>query len=77
MNGHSKKSAFEPSELATLQDIFKEITSQKWFPNTAEARESFAKFLLDTFPENSFSAERHRSGIEASARKFYAVDRAH
>jgi hypothetical protein len=77
MNGHSKKSAFEPSELATLQDIFKEITTQDWFPNSAEAREGFAKFLFDTFPEGSFNSERHRSGIEASARMFYAVDQVH
>lgn len=74
MNSHSKKTAFEPGELATLQDIFDEITSQHWFPNFPEAREGFARYLFDTFPDGSFNPERHRSVVETSARMFYAID---
>jgi len=39
--------------------------------SVAEAKESFAKYLLETFPAGAFDAREHRSMVEASARMFY------
>jgi len=74
MNSHSAKGTFQPEELASLQLVFRDITSQAWF--APDARESFAKYLLETFPGETFDPRRHRSVVETSARMFYSLDRA-
>ena len=74
MNSHPLKGAFQPEELNSLQVIYDEITSQPWFPKCPDARNSFAKYLFETFPGETYNAERHRSVVEAFARMFYAVE---
>jgi len=74
MTSDSKKQAGKPTELPPLQKLCDEITSQSWFPESVEIRESFAKRLRNTFPNGSFDAGRHRSVIEESARRFYELD---
>lgn len=76
MGYYSTKGTFEPEELGALKTVFDDITSQAWFEQTAEAREGFAKYLFETFPPETFSAQKHRSIIEASARMFYSCDHA-
>lgn len=74
MNSHSLTGIFQPDELRTLKAIFDEITSQDWFSETDEAREGFARYLLNTFPGGTFNETRHRAIVELSARMFYADD---
>jgi hypothetical protein len=59
MIGHSTQGSFQPHELRHLQAIFDEVVAQPWFPDDAEARDNFAKFLFATFravgfPESAF-----------------------
>lgn len=61
---------------AHLKSVFDELTSQPWFEASEEARESFAKYLFETFPAVTFDPVKHRSIIEASARMFYTPDSA-
>ncbi|TFE97733.1 hypothetical protein B5M44_14095 [Shinella sumterensis] len=68
------KGAFEPDELGALKEIFDEITSQPWFAASEDNKESFARYLLETFPAAQFDPRKHRSVIEASARMFYSTD---
>jgi hypothetical protein len=70
MNCHPLKSAFQPEELKFLKAIFNEITSKPWFPNSSDARQSFAKFLFDTFLRANFNTQEHLATVEAIARKF-------
>jgi len=60
------KSSFQPEELAELKLIFDDISGQPWFDPAAKV--SFAKYLIETFPTEAFSAERYRSVVVASAR---------
>ncbi len=71
MGSYTSKGMFEPQELGALKHVFDELTSQPWFDPSVEARESFAKYLFETFPAVTFDPVRHRSIIEASARLFY------
>ena len=70
------KQAFEPEELDYLRKLYDEFTSQPWFDQSDEAKEAFAKYLMETFPPVVFDAQRHRSAVEASARLFYAAGHA-
>lgn len=67
---------FEPDELGALKSVFDELTSQPWFDASEEARESFAKYLFETFPAVTFDPVKHRSIIEATTRMFYTRDSA-
>ena len=71
MGDYSSKRTFEPDELDALKKLFDELTSQPWFEPSEDARESFAKYLFETFPAGTFDPAKHRSVIEASARMFY------
>ncbi len=71
---NTHKGAFEPAELDALKNIFDELTTQPWFDPSDEAKESFAKYLFETFPTVTFDPRKHRSIIEASARMFYTRD---
>ncbi|MFC3073280.1 hypothetical protein [Shinella pollutisoli] len=74
MGSYSSKGTFEPEELGALKLIFDELTAQPWFDPSDEARESFARYLFETFPAVTFDPVKHRSIVEASARMFYARD---
>ncbi|MGD9479799.1 hypothetical protein [Shinella sp. G-2] len=74
MGSYTSKGTFEPQELGDLKHVFDELTSQSWFDPSEEARESFARYLFETFPAVTFDPVRHRSIIEASARMFYTRD---
>lgn len=76
MSSCNSKGTFEPEELGALKSIFDELTGQPWFDVSDEARESFAKYLFETFPIVTFDPAKHRSIIEASARMFYSRDNA-
>ncbi len=77
MNSHPCKGAFEPEDLNSLQRIYDEITSQRWFPACPEARTTFARYLFAKFPGPTYDARRHRSAIEASVRLAYATEDPH
>lgn len=74
MGTYISKGTFEPDELGALKLVFDELTAQPWFDASDDARESFAKYLFETFPAVTFDPVKHRSIIEASARMFYARD---
>lgn len=74
MGNYTSKRTFEPDELGALKSIFDELTAQPWFDASDDARESFAKYLFETFPAVTFDPVKHRMIIEASARMFYARD---
>ena len=74
MGNYTSKGTFEPEELGALKQVFDELTSQAWFESSEEARESFARYLFETFPAVTFDPGKHRSIIEASARLFYSKD---
>ncbi|WP_439624078.1 hypothetical protein [Shinella sp.] len=63
------KSSYQPEELAELKSIFDDVTGQSWFD--PDAKVSFAKYLIETFPAEAFDAQRYRSVVAASARMFY------
>lgn len=77
MGNPSFKGTFEPEELGALKQVFDEIVSEPWFNRSEENKESFARYLFETFPAVHFDPQRHRSIIEASARIFYSFDDAH
>ncbi|HEV7246219.1 MAG TPA: hypothetical protein VGN93_04435 [Shinella sp.] len=68
------RGTFEPEELGALKQVFDEITAQPWFDNSQENKESFARYLFDTFPAVHFDPRKHRSIIEVSARMFCTRD---
>lgn len=74
MGSYTSKGTYEPHELGALKSVFDELTSQSWFDSSAEAKESFAKYLFETFPAVTFDPLKHRTIIEASARMFYTRD---
>ncbi|WP_411034017.1 hypothetical protein [Shinella sp. BYT-45] len=74
MGSYTSKGTFEPEELGALKHLFDELTSQPWFDPSDEAKESFARYLFETFPAVTFDPVKHRSIIEASARMFYTKD---
>ncbi|UNK36614.1 hypothetical protein MNR02_08815 [Shinella sp. H4-D48] len=76
MGYFSSKTAFEPDELGALKQVFDEITSQPWFDASEENKQSFARYLFETFPAGHLNPDKHRSIIEASARMFYTRDEA-
>ena len=75
MSGFTSKNIFDPDELGVLKDIFVEITSQAWFDQTAEAKESFARYLFETFPTDALDPQAHRAACEATARTFFSLNR--
>ncbi len=70
------KTVFQPQELKNLKLLFDEISSQVWFDQSDGAKEAFAKYLIDTFPNGAFDARKHRSVVEASARMIYSRETA-
>jgi hypothetical protein len=74
VGSYTSKGTFEPEELGALKHVFDDVTSQSWFDSSEETKESFAKYLFETFPAVTFDPVRHRSIIEASARMFYTKD---
>ena len=76
MNSHPFKGVFQPEELRSLQAIYDATVAQPWFPGSPDARSRFAKYLFATFPGETYNEHRHRAIVEASARTFYAVDKA-
>jgi hypothetical protein len=76
VGSYTSKGTFELNELGALKSVFDELTSQPWFDASKEARESFAKYLFETFPVVTFDPVKHRAIIEASARMFYTRDSA-
>ncbi len=75
MNGPASKTTFGPDELGMLKDIFIEITSQAWFVQTAEAKESFARYLFASFPTDALDPQAHRAACEAAARALFSRGR--
>lgn len=71
MDSHSTKCAYQPDELASLQEIFIEITGQVWFPRSAEIRENFAKYLFRSYPDGEFVVAEYRASVMEAARHFY------
>ena len=65
---------FGPSELADMRDVFDEITSQPWFSRDPDAREAFAKYLLDAYPGGTFNATTDKPLLEKTARANYGRD---
>jgi hypothetical protein len=74
VGSYPSRGVFQPEELGALKAIFDELTAEPWFDASEEARESFAKYLFETFPALTFDPIKHRSIIEASARMFYCRD---
>ncbi len=70
MTSHLIKGAFQPEELQALQTTFDYITSQSWFPDSDDARNSFARFLISSFPAEGFDTEKHKEHAETLAQKF-------
>lgn len=66
------KGSFEPEELNSLKAIFDEVTSQDWFDQSVEAKEAFAKSLIETYPAGMYDARKHRMMVMTSARMFYS-----
>jgi hypothetical protein len=62
----------QPEELAAMRDVFDDVASQPWFSRDPSARKSFAKYLLENFPDGSYDPVMDRPLIEASARKFFS-----
>lgn len=73
-SSYPSKGTYEPAELSALKSLFDELTAQPWFDASQDSRESFARYLFETFPAVTFDPVRHRSIIEASARLFYTRD---
>lgn len=65
--------SFAPEDLSSLKQIFDDITSQPWFAKDQATLESFAKYLLETFPGSAYDPAKHRAVAEASARMFYGI----
>ncbi|MDP9587813.1 hypothetical protein [Shinella oryzae] len=74
MCSYTHYGAFDPEELGALQSVFDELTAQPWFDASDEARESFARYLFDTFADATFDPAKHRFVVESSARMFYAKE---
>lgn len=53
------KGTFEPEELGSLK-FFDAITALPWFDSSPENKESFAKYLCETFPAVKFDPRKHR-----------------
>lgn len=62
---------FEPSELASMREVFDEITSQRWFSRDPAARKAFARHLLDAYPGGTFNPVTDKPLLEATARAHY------
>jgi len=71
MGSFSSKGAFEPAELDALKEIFDELTTQPWFDPSDHAKESFAKYLFETFPAATIDPQKRKSIVVASARMFF------
>lgn len=63
------KSNFYADDLSTIEQIFDDIVSQPWFD--PEARSQFSQYLVETFPNASFNAARHREIVEGVAQTLY------
>lgn len=63
---------YQPDELAEMQKVFEEITSELWFDRRPEARKSFAKYLLENYPDGSYDPIIHRAVVEDAARKYFS-----
>ncbi|WLR94261.1 hypothetical protein [Shinella zoogloeoides] len=66
------RGVYQPEELAEMQRVFEEITSELWFDRRPEARKSFAKYLLENYPDGSYDPIIHRAVIEDVARKYFS-----
>lgn len=62
----------QPEQLTLLKTLFDEITSQPWFDQSSDAKEDFAKYLIESFPAEDYDPRRHRFVAETSARMFYS-----
>ena len=74
MMSHSLTGTFQPDELNSLKSVYNDISTQRWFTKTDEAREGFARYLLTTFPGDTLDPSRDRAAIELSARSFCAAN---
>lgn len=74
MNVSLANQAYEPEELTALKATFDEITTQRWFRPTEEAKKGFAKFLLTTYPACQFNRQRDFEKAEAVARQCFSRD---
>jgi hypothetical protein len=63
---------YQPEELDAMKEVFEEIASEPWFSKSPDARKSFAKYLLENFPDGSYEPIKHRSVIEDAARKYFS-----
>lgn len=72
MERYLTKLSFEPEDLASLKAIFDEVTAQEWFDPSDDAKEAFAKSLIETYPAGVYDAQKHRQVVMASARMFYS-----
>ncbi|AOF92806.1 hypothetical protein [Sinorhizobium sp. RAC02] len=63
---------YEPQDLAAMKVLFDEITSEPWFSGDPKAKKSFAKYLLENYPDGSYDPAKHRSAIEDAARKYFS-----
>lgn len=56
-------------DLTSIEQVYEDITSQPWF--NPEARYQFSRYLIETFPDGSYNAKRHREIVEGVARTLY------
>lgn len=62
----------QPEDLNAMREVFDDVASQPWFSRDPAARKSFAKYLLENYPDGSYDPVMDRPVIEASARKYFS-----
>lgn len=65
------RGVYQPEQLAAMQKVYAEITSEPWFSKSDDAKKSFAKYLMEHFPDGSYDPMKDRSAIEDAARKYF------
>lgn len=65
------RGVYQPEDLAAMKQVFEEITSEPWFSQDPDVRKSFAKHLLENYPDGSYDPVKHRSVIKDAARKYF------
>lgn len=66
------RGVYQPEDLSAMREVFEEVTSEPWFDRRPEARNSFAKYLLENYPDGSYDPIKHRAVIEDAARKYFS-----
>lgn len=63
---------FQPAELRGLREAFDEITSRPWFNPDPEARQAFARYLIEAYPGGTFDPHIDLPLLEATAKAHYS-----